>query len=117
MINLNWIKYLNGNWYELLSLDLSHPHFNNLNGVYVIWHDGAGHNVVKVGQGEIRNRLSEHRSDQTILAFRNPNLFVTWAALSPELMDGIERFLSDQFNPKIGSRYPNAASIMVNLPA
>ena len=45
-------------------LNLSHEHFeNNPTGVYVIWHNGSGDRIVKVGQGDLKDRFTKHRND------------------------------------------------------
>jgi hypothetical protein len=37
-------------------------------GVYVIWHEGNPSRVVRVGHGEIRERLHYHQEDPEVLA-------------------------------------------------
>ena len=80
-IQLNWIKCTNDVWCTLANVNLSHEYFQGLEGVYVIWHggDGHSHNVVKVGQGVIADRLSSHRNDPEIQAYARNALYVTWA--------------------------------------
>ena len=113
MITLQGIRYTTGRWCPLVELNLADSHFENLTGVYVIW-QGNG-SVIRVGQGVIRDRLSQHRQDQQIIAY--PNLLVTWAKVSDYyLLDGVERYLANMFNPKIGDRFPNVDPIEVNLP-
>ena len=34
---VDWIKYENGQWCKLESLNLEQGHFDNMSGVYVIW--------------------------------------------------------------------------------
>lgn len=111
-----WMRCEGSQWCNLLHLDLSHPHFGNLEGVYIVWHGGPGASVVRVGQGLIRERLSSHRADPQILAFAENGLFATWAAVSHEYRDGVERFLAEKLRPKIGSAFPEVVPIQVNLP-
>jgi hypothetical protein len=103
-------------WCNLLKLNLNHSHFENLNGVYIIWHGGKQPATVRIGQGVIKDRLSNHRSEQEILAFSNLGLLVTWAQTNKQELDGIERYLAESLNPKVGDRFPTVYPIQVNLP-
>jgi hypothetical protein len=69
-VRAQWMKCGNepeSKWCNLLALNLEHKHFNDLEGVYIIWHGGKGEieaATVRVGQGIIRDRLTEHRKDK-----------------------------------------------------
>lgn len=90
----------------------------NGGGVYVIWHEGQPSRVVKVGQGDIRNRLTSHRNDKSITKYNISGVLrVTWAIVPVAQRDGVERFLGDCYKPLIGDRFPNATPIKVNLVA
>lgn len=118
-MTLNWIRYDNGNWCDFLGLDLSNSHFANLGGVYVIWcrkNMSAVPTVVRVGQGDIKDRITAHRNDPDILAYKNHGLYVTWASVSPTFRDGVERFLADSLRPEIGDAFPSVMPTRVNLP-
>lgn len=65
MISLNWVKCGGGVWCELALVNLENV---NNTGVYVIWHGGQPSRYVRVGQGDIKDRLSKHRNDKEILA-------------------------------------------------
>lgn len=74
--------------------------------------------VVRVGQGDIAARLAAHRADPNILKYRaSGTMFVTWAAVPAHQLDGVERFLANQYSPPVGDAFPNAAPIQVNLVA
>ena len=103
-------------WCPLGTVNLSHPYFENIEGVYVIWHGGAAPATVRVGQGVIKERLADHRNDQDIQKFANQGLFVTWAVVPKELRDGVERFLFERLGPIVGERAPDAPPVDVNLP-
>lgn len=118
-LSLSWIKCSAsaGNaWCDLLKVNLDHEHFDNLEGVYIIWHSGQNPATVRVGQGTIRDRLSAHRQDQAILAYRNQGLSVTWSTVAPPYRDGVERFLGENLSPKVGDRFPDAQPVEVNYP-
>lgn len=101
----------NDSWCSLKNLNLDHEVFNDLNGVYIIW---SGNEVIRLGSGIIRNRLKEHRENPEITVY--PNLFVTWAKVNGNQMEGVEKFLADRLNPKVGDRFPDRTPIEVNLP-
>ena len=112
---LEWIKCQNNQWCAFEFVDLSNV---NAFGVYVIWHASPSQrNTVRVGQGNIRERLTAHRSDPQILSYRSHGpLLATWATTDSISAAGIERFLAEQLNPLVGHRYPNVSPIPVNMP-
>jgi len=116
MVQLNWNKCLGDVWCNLLSVNLDHSHFDGMTGVYVIWHAGQNPATVRVGSGVIRDRLRAHREDPAILRYRSYGLFVTWAAVSANMMLGAERYLGDRLDPLVAERFPAVLPIAVNLP-
>lgn len=115
-MNLNWIKCSGNQWCRLLYVNLLHHHFNNLEGIYIIWHGQPDPAVVYVGQGNIRERLIQHRQDPNILVYKDHELLVTWTKVDSAYRDGIERFLAEHWKPKVGQNYPNVYPIPVNSP-
>lgn len=115
MGNLNWLKCGNdGHWCSLEQLDLTTV---NENGVYIIWYAGNPGRVVRIGQGDISARLSEHRNNAVILAYNKyGKLNVTWATVPSHQMDGVEKYLADTLNPLVGDAFPKASPIVVNSP-
>ena len=118
---LNWIKCKGGgrpgdHWCNLLRVKLDGVHFNNMEGVYVIWHGGQDPTCLRVGQGFIRERLAAHRQDPGISAYRKYGLYATWAPVAASHRDGVERYLAETLVPKIGGRFPEVNPIKVNLP-
>lgn len=116
MLKLEWIKCgTDGHWCSFEHLDL--PNLGAVSGVYVIWHEGAPGRVVRVGQGNITDRLASHRNDRSVMdCKRLGNLRVTWAAVPARLMDGIERYLADEWNPLVGDAFPDVQPVAVNSP-
>ena len=115
-MTLSWIKCTGNQWCQLLTVNLSHNHFDGLEGVYIIWHGQPNPAVVYVGQGNVRERLMQHRQDPLILAYEDRGLYVTWAKVDYLQRDGIEKFLAEKWNPKVGKNYPAVTSIPVNSP-
>ena len=115
-MQLSWIKCQGNVWCNLNTVNLDSAHFNNMEGVYVIWHVGNNPAVVYVGQGKIKDRIAEHRKDPRIQRYQSLGLYATWASVDNSSRDGVERFLYDLWRPLIGDRRPNAIPIQVNLP-
>ncbi len=113
---LSWNKCEGDKWCPLLTVNLQHPHFENLEGVYIIWHGGQNPRTVYVGQGVIADRLQQHRLDPQILKYSSLGLFATWASVAPPLRNGIERYLADTLGPKEGAAHPNVIPIPATLP-
>lgn len=115
-MQLNWTKCQSDVWCKLNSVNLNHEHFNNREGVYIIWHGGTEPAVVYVGQGNIKDRLAKHRSDPEIQSYTSLGLYVTWAIVMEQHRDGVEAYLANNWSPKVGSTHPPAQHIVVNSP-
>lgn len=112
---LNWMKCIGDQWCNFFELDLNHSHFNDLEGVYIIWH-GAPAAVVYVGQGEIRERIAAHRVESEITQYKTHGLYVTWAPVLEIYRDGVERYLVDEWYPLVGANHPQVMPVKVNSP-
>jgi hypothetical protein len=115
-MQVEWIKCQNNDWCKLSTVNLAHEHFNDMEGVYIIWHGGSGPNVVRLGQGVIKDRLQAHRNDEDVQAYSHLGLNVTWASVAKRSRDGVEAYLDKELKPKVGERAPNVTPIPVNLP-
>jgi hypothetical protein len=115
-MNVTWLKtgQDNNGWYHFQTVDLAHAHFNNLSGVYIVWQPNG--RVVRVGQGQIRDRLTSHRTCPNVAEHDTGNLHVTWAAVPAAQLDAVERFLGDKLSPLVAERFPDVQPIPVNLP-
>ena len=114
MGTLTWVKSTENRWLSLDGVNLDPV---TTTGVYVIWHSGPTPRTVRVGQGDIKSRLNAHRLDRAIGAYRpQGGLWVTWAAVSPYALNGVERYLAEQLRPLVGDRFPDVTAIPVNLP-
>lgn len=111
-INLTWKTCgSDRRWCNLKKLILDK---NTDVGVYIIWHTGQPSQVVRVGQGAIKERLSAHRKDPEITKFGD--LRVTWAVVKSQYRDGVERYLADTWDPLVGDAFPDVDPIAVNSP-
>ena len=115
MLQLTWVRRFAGtnDWIDLHKVDLDKVH---VFGVYVIWCGGQPSQVVRVGQGNIAERLRCHRDDKDVQAYRARGLYVMWAAVSALQVDGVERHLAEEYPPLVGDRWPDADPIAVNSP-
>lgn len=115
-MQLTWIKCQGDVWCTLSTVNLAHAHFNTMNGVYIVWHGGEKPATVYVGQGDVRQRLTEHRTNPSIQRYTSLGLYVTWAAVAQRDRDGVEAFLAMKLRPNEGEQHPNVTPIDVNLP-
>lgn len=113
-LELVWIKYANGQWCGLEDLNMADTHFDNLKGVYIIWSNSSG-NVIRIGSGVIKDRISDHRNNADIL--EHSDLYVTWAKVNANQMQNVEKYLSEVLFPEVGERFPDKTPIEVNLPS
>ena len=97
-------------------MNLTHDHFNGLEGVYIIWHGGATPATVFVGKGTIRDRLTQHRADERIKKYEELGLFATWSVAPVEARAGIEAFLIGGLKPIVQDPLPPTEPVQVNLP-
>lgn len=90
----------------------------DIEGVYIIWHGGNTPRVVRVGKGNITERLTEHRQNPHILSFKKfGKLLVTWAEVQELYREGVEVYLENMCNPLMPQqRLPNVRPVRVNFP-
>lgn len=115
-ISVSWIKCgENGSvWCSLETVNLDNV---QAFGVYLIWYDGNPGRVVRLGQGDIKDRLSKHRKDAEILSYKQRGtLWVTWASVPSQYLDSVERYLANTYPPLVGDCFPDAEPIAVNSP-
>ena len=115
-ITTEWIKHDNGSWWRLNRIDTLHPHFDDMDGVYVIWYGGSVPAVVQVGRGAIRDELATHQCDPNVQAYSHLDLYATWAAIPKEYQAGVEAYLMNHYRPKLGGPSPQATPLSVRLP-
>jgi hypothetical protein len=113
-LEILWNKSDQNEWYNFGALDFR-P-LEDACGVYVIWRADEPRNVVRLGQGILRDRLSQHQQDTQVMRHAGPSgLRVTWAVVHRDHLDGVENFLAARYTPLVGERFPACAPIEVNL--
>lgn len=113
MGNLIWQKCVNGDYCNFWSVNLDHSHFDNLEGIYLIW---IGNKMLYVGQGVIKDRIAAHRTESDFTKYWGQDVRVTWCGLDNAYRDGVERYLANHYTPEIGLTHPDVNPISVNLP-
>lgn len=115
-MHIGWCKCILQSTCRLNLINLSHHHFDKLIGVYIIWLVNNNTRIICVGKGNIRDKLIEMKSDKKVQEY-GTDLFVTWAAVPIDLLDGVESFLCTELNPEIYSTFKPFNLINVNLPS
>ena len=115
MQHLQWAKSIDGKWFNLAKLDLT---YIQCNGVYIIWHGGANPRIVRVGHGDIAERLRVHRSNMQITRYGNYGpLLTTWATVADvQHCEGIASYLAMAFKPLVRDRSAEATPIVARMP-
>ena len=103
-------------WGELYAINLNDPHFDNLEGVYMVWLGGNKPAAICAGSGLIREKLAERRTAPELIALREKSLLVTWAKVDALASKGVERWLLENLRPKIPNKAPDSPPVEVNLP-
>ncbi len=114
-----WLKNTQNNeWFDFLKLNLDSPYFVNKRGVYVIWYTSPSFaKAVRLGQGNIAERLKEHRANPNITRYSSSGqLKVSWIILNDYELSGVEKYLARIYSPLVGEQYPeNVEEIQVKL--
>jgi CheY-like chemotaxis protein len=114
---VQWEKCERGTWCILSELDLDHGHFNDIEGVYVIWQGEENPVALRADQGLIRECLAKERDDRDLLAGREQHeIYVTWAAVNPRFRDGVVRYIKEALKLELENSYLDVPPIGVNLP-
>ncbi len=103
-------------WGELYAVNLNDPHFDNLEGVYMVWLGGNKPAAICAGSGLIREKLAARRSSPELMGMREKSLLVTWAKVDAIANKGVERWLLENLRPKLANRIPDSLPVEVNLP-
>jgi hypothetical protein len=116
---VTWIKNTqNNDWFDFLRLNLDAPYFLGKRGVYVIWYSSPSiAKVVRLGSGNIAERLKNHRLNSEITKFSSlGQLKVSWIIVNEQSILGVEKYLAREYSPLVGDRSPEAVQeVVVNL--
>lgn len=115
MLQLSWVKSLDGKWLNLTKLDLTHVHAT---GVYMIWHGGENPHIVRIGHGNIAGRLTAHLLNHQIMRYVSEGpMMVTWAEVPDQTQrEGVAHYLSRQFSPLVKDRTPDVMPLAARSP-
>lgn len=117
VVEVNWLKETHAGQTYWPCLETFSLKTITTSGVYVIWHGGNCPKTIRVGQGNVADRLGKHLQEEHILRYREcGTLFATWTSIPKHQRGGVEKFLADGLHPLEGCRFPNETPIQVNLP-
>lgn len=87
-MQVEWVKNIQNNeWFDLLRLNLDAPYFIGKRGVYVIWYVSSTSKVVRIGSGNIAERLKQHSSNYEITKYSSFGpLKVSWAIIPEQYL-------------------------------
>jgi two-component system cell cycle response regulator len=114
---IEWEKCKRGTWCNLSELDLDHEHFNDMEGVYVLWQGEENPVALRVGHGLIKECLAKEQNDEDLLAYLQNGIYVTWAKVDRRFSGGIVRYIKDILQPELDSSPPDAEPIKINIPS
>src|ERR1035437_7079732 len=106
-----WNRSQTGAWAEFFAVDLDDPHFEGLEGVFVVWQGGSQPAAISVGLGPLRKELKAQRADPAFAAYRGKPLFVSWAKVDTVARAGVARFLYETLKPRTLMTVPTAPPI------
>ena len=112
-----WVKQGYEKWHQLngLSEDIESLRHN---GVYIIWYFDE-HNTartVKVGKGNLWERLEDDRRSPEVENYVHRDLHVTWALLPVGYIDSVAASLIEKLQPFVGKQRSGDTGIFVGLP-
>jgi type IV pilus assembly protein PilB len=116
-LGVHWNRCAVDQWADLFAVDLDGPHFQGLEGVFVIWHGGPAPRPVAIGRGRINDELRARRADPALLRFKDLTLLTTWARVDPAVAENVLRYLQEALQPIIPGPVPKGGPMVeVNLP-
>jgi len=113
-VRVEWHKARTG-YHSLEVLDLDGVRGG---GIYLIWSGEERLETVYVGisKDDIAGKLGEHQKDVNILKCARSGLYVSWADLQEDCLQGMERYFADTLRPLVKHAYSNDKHIEGNLP-
>ena len=115
-LSVYWNRCEGDTWGELFAVDVQDPHFDKLEGVYMVWLGGSQPTAICAGSGLIREEIAKLRGEPGILAMRDKSLLITWAKVDAYMRAGVERWLLENLKPKFSAALPGSTAVEVNLP-
>lgn len=112
-------EHRSGDWHKLTRINSSALDLASelISGVYVMWLMAPGdvESVVHVGSAtNVGNRLDQHENSEEFGEIAD-SVYVTWANVSEDIMQRVEKYLGDYYNPP-NSIFPDVEPLKVNPP-
>jgi hypothetical protein len=115
---LDWKTLDSHNWTSFVDLDLQDSRLEGVTGIFFIWsRDLPYPQSIRIGQGNIRDRLIEMRNDPEVMAYQDKHPYVAWCSPPQSQIDGIITFMYQERPPLVPAPYPQAAPIVANTPS
>ncbi|MGD8915161.1 MAG: response regulator [Syntrophobacterales bacterium] len=114
---IEWETCTRGIWCNLSELDLDHEHFNDMEGIYVIWQGVDNPLALRVGHGLIKECLARERNDKEVLAYQRDEIYVTWGKVDRKFCAAIVRYIANILQPELDSSSPDVEPLKVNIPS
>lgn len=114
---IEWETCKRGTWCNLSELDLGHEHFEDMEGVYVIWQGEENPVALRVSHGLIRECLAREQNDKDVLGYLKDEIYVTWGKVDRKFCGGIVRYIANILRPALDSSSPDVEPIEVNIPS
>lgn len=116
-VSLVWDTMLDDIWYDFLTLQTTRNEWLNPQGVLVISSGLAGpKNPVLIASGDVMFLIAKHQKEARLRNMAGQGLWVTWAEVQSEFMNGVCNFLSQTLRPMIATRHSRDVPIPTNLP-
>ena len=115
---IDWEKCKRGSWCTFSELDLDHEHFDEMEGVYVIWQGEENPVALRVGQGYIKDCLvKEQNNIEMWTAKQRSEIYVTWGEVNREFCNGVVRYIAEVVQAELSSPHQDVDPVEVNLPS
>lgn len=117
-IKAKWQRCEGGKMCSLEGVPTDHAHFDNLTGIVVVcFKDKKGIATLVIGKGSVREEIEKFRKNKMVNIYaQRVKLYVTWAEIEPSLLDGVEAFLHNNYQPELSRIASRAQPIKINLP-
>jgi hypothetical protein len=111
----HWARSPGGRFFRLNYLDPEAEQLSGASGVFVIWHGGVRPSWVYVDGGDdLATSLHAIVGNEDVMSFEvNGGLFVTWALIRPECLEGVLAHLIRALRPRIPPPVPPPVDTML----
>ena len=114
---LEWHKNSEGKWWTLADANVEDEHFDDMEGVYIIWYEDHDQVTLRVGQGHIRDCIVSERNNEEMWRYvQEHEIYVTWAQVERKYLEVVAKQIAQATKPRLKSSSPDVGTSVVNLP-